>query len=364
MIDNKTIGVVIPAYNEEKQISIVVDAIPDYVDRIVVVNDASVDATKEKVTNLLQKTVKRVLPDKDADYKTKSIMYRRADEILEEINEKEKKFFPKHEVVCENNNRLVLINMAKNSGVGSAMAVGYKWMKDRKIDCVVSMDGDGQMDPSELIKLCEPVIKGEADWVKGNRLSHPAAVHIMPRRRFFGNAILTILTKIASGYWKVSDTQTGYTAISLDALNKIKLYKLYKRYGMPNDRIIRLNMADCSMKEVPVTPVYDIGEDSTMKIRKVVWPIAWLLLTSFFKRLWVKYLYKSFHPLFILYHLALILLIASVPYGIKILYYVIHGFKSNPVTVLAFVFLFISGFQSLLFAMWMDMMDNQKLYKD
>ena len=363
MIDNKTIAVVIPAFNEEKQIGLVLETMPDFVDRIIVVNDCSTDNTLQIAESFTDKLGSLEIPEIKI-IKTTGI-YSKADEIIENIRLAEIEYFPKHRIIHpDKNNRLVVISLNKNGGVGSAVSVGYKWALDNKIYCTVTMDGDGQMDPSELMTLCLPLIKKEADWVKGNRFAHSSAPILIPRKRFLGNAVLSILTKIASGYWEVSDTQTGYTALSYKAISSIKLYKLYKRYGMPNDRIIKLNMANCTLKEVHVKPVYNIGEKSTMRIRKVVRPIAWLLFKSFFKRIWVKYLYKSFHPLFILYHFSFILLLLAIPYGIKILLLVIEGVKANPVTVMAFVFLFISGFQSLLFAMWMDMEDNKRLYKN
>ena len=364
MIENKTIAVVIPAYNEEKQIGFVIETLPEFVDRIIVVNDCSTDNTRDIAESYFQKAGTTKLPEKIKQTAGKGI-YARADEILNEINQKETAYFPESVINHPSaDGKLVVISLKKNGGVGSAVSVGYKWAKDNHIDCTVSMDGDGQMDPSEIENLCMPVINNEVDWVKGNRFAHSSAPFLIPRKRFLGNAVLSILTKIASGYWEISDTQTGYTALSYKALSSIKLYKLYKRYGMPNDRIIKLNIAGCTLKEVPVIPVYDIGEKSTMKIRKVVRPIAWLLFRSFFKRIWTKYLYKSFHPLFILYHFSFLLLLLAIPYGIKILMLVFEGLKANPVTVVAFVFLFISGFQSLLFAMWMDMQDNKRLYKD
>ncbi len=100
------------------------------------------------------------------------------------------------------------------------------------------MAGDGQMDPDELEDIIRPVIDEGIDYVKGNRLIHKSAKLVIPRQRFFGNSVLSILTKLASGYWHVSDTQTGYTAISLDGLNSIKLYDIYRRTGMPNNMLI------------------------------------------------------------------------------------------------------------------------------
>ena len=119
----------------------------------------------------------------------------------------------------------------------------------------------------------------------------------------------------------------------------------------------------CSIREVGIKPVYRIGEQSKMKIGKLIPRLSWLLIRLFIKRIWNKYLLKSFHPLFLLYHIALLLLIISVPFLVKILILAFQGLQANPVTVLAFVFLFISGFQSLMFAMWMDIQDNDRLQR-
>lgn len=277
----------------------------------------------------------------------------------------ELEWFTPSEVITTNpgNGRIILINQLKNSGVGAAIARGYKWCKDHGIECTAVMAGDGQMDPDELESICKPVIEEGIDYVKGNRLIHRSSWLVIPKVRYLGNSILSILTKVASGYWHVSDTQTGYTAISKSALNSIRLHKIYKNYGMPNDMLVKLNIAFCSLKEVGIKPVYDIGEKTKMKVWKVIPKISWLLFKSFFKRLWVKYLFRDFHPLFLLYNAAFFLLLVSLPYAVKILRLTINEISVNPLTTLAFVFLFISGFQSLLFAMWMDIQDNERLYK-
>jgi hypothetical protein len=219
------------------------------------------------------------------------------------------------------------------------------------------------MDPAELESICLPVIDEEIDYVKGNRLIHGSARLIIPKTRFFGNSILSILTKIASGYWHVSDTQTGYTAISLNALSAIRLYDIYKSYGMPNDILVKLNIAFCTVKEIKIKPVYNIGELSKMNVALVIPRISWLLFKSFFKRLWIKYLFRDFHPLFLLYHFAIILGIFTIPYAVKIISLTLSGKTVSPTTMLAFFFLFTGSFQSLLFAMWMDIQDNERLYK-
>lgn len=365
MLNNKTIAVVVPAYNEESQIGYVIESMPSFVDRIVIVNDCSKDKTLDIVksywkTNYNQAESIENIVDKEIPGR-----FNRANRALQKQMKNEMQFFIPSKVQNENpnNERIILINQLQNGGVGAAIARGYKWCKDYGIDCTAVMAGDGQMDPDELESICKPVIEEKIDYVKGNRLIHRSALLVIPKVRFFGNSVLSILTKLASGYWHVSDTQTGYTAISNKALNAIRLHKIYKSYGMPNDMLVKLNIAMCTLKEVEIKPIYDIGEQSKMKIGKVIPRISWLLFKSFFKRLWSKYLFRDFHPLFLLYHLSFFLTIFVIPYGLKIAKKWIYGEEINPLTILAFVFLFISAFQAFLFAMWMDIQDNERLYK-
>lgn len=366
MLNNKTIAVVVPAYNEETQIGMVIETMPSFVDRIVIVNDCSRDKTAEIVKNywntsynvasLIENNLTKVIPG----------YYNRADRAIQKQCLRELELFVPSVIENSNpdNERIILINATKNSGVGASIARGYKWCKDYGIDCSCVMAGDGQMDPAELESICAPVINDNIDYVKGNRLIHRSALLVIPKVRFLGNSVLSILTKLASGYWHVSDTQTGYTAISNKALNAIRLYDIYPKYGMPNDMLVKLNIAFCTLKEVEIKPVYDIGEKSKMKLFKVIPRISWLLLKSFFKRLWIKYLFRDFHPLFLLYNFSFILFFCALPFGLKLLKLALFtNIPANPVTVLAFVFLSISAFQSFLFAMWMDIQDNERLYK-
>ena len=366
MLNNKTIAVVVPAYNEEKQIRQVLETMPDFVDRIIVVNDHSKDDTAAIVIEYINKnhstipiTIKLQIPELPEN------KYNRAEHLLKEQQQADMQCFPASQIVNakHESDRLILINNLKNCGVGASIARGYKWCLDHNIDCTAVMAGDGQMDPAELESICLPVINEGIDYVKGNRLIHGSARLVIPKTRYIGNSILSILTKIASGYWHVSDTQTGYTAISLSALNAIKLHDIYKIYGMPNDMLVKLNIAFCTLKEVKIKPVYNIGESSKMSVTRVIPRITWLLFKSFFKRLWIKYLFRDFHPLFLLYHFSFILGLCSIPYAIKIISIILAGGSVSPATMLAFFFLFTSSFQSLLFAMWMDIQDNERLYK-
>lgn len=364
MINNKTVAVVVPSYNEETQIGNVIDFMPDFVDRIVVVNDNSTDATLS-IMKEMQNTMPLAGLLKKAFINRPSSEFNYAEEIVQKMDESEKKYFTESEIFEHESiqKKLIIINHLKNSGVGASIASGYKWCKDHKIDCTAVMAGDGQMDPSELESICKPVIDENLDYVKGNRLIHRSAWLVIPKVRYIGNSILSVLTKIASGYWHVSDTQTGYTAISLKALRAIRLHKIFKSYGMPNDMLVKLNIAFCTMREVEIKPVYNVGEKSKMKILKVIPRISWLLFISFFKRLWIKYLFRDFHPLFLFYNFSFLLNILAIPFLIRIIKYIFFGRHLADATLIAFIFLFISAFQSLGFAMWMDIMDNERLQK-
>ncbi|HET6459475.1 MAG TPA: glycosyltransferase family 2 protein [Syntrophales bacterium] len=365
MLNNRTVAVVIPAYNEEKQIIHVISTMPGFVDRIIVVNDCSTDKTADLVFNYITKQNSAV----DTVFKRNrpaDSLYNQAEVVLHEMAEKEIENYIPSEVANSKpeSNRIILINNLVNGGVGAAIARGYKWCLDHQIDCTAVMAGDGQMDPAELESICRPVIEEGIDYVKGNRLIHRSAWIIVPKTRYVGNAVLSILTKIASGYWHISDTQCGYTAISLNALQAVRIHDIYRSYGVPNDLLVKLNIAHCTVKEVGIKPVYNVGEQSKMKVSRVIPKISLLLLKSFFKRLWIKYLVKDFHPLFLLYHFSFLLGIIAIPYAIKIAHIILFtGENVSPLTMLAFAFLFISSFQSLLFAMWMDIQDNERLYK-
>ena len=216
MLHNKNIAVVVPAYNEEKQIGMVIETMPDFVDRIIVVNDCSTDRTAEVVMEYLKKEPPSAISIPNILDQVKPNRYNRANVVVQDLQKEEIKHYTPSEVVNKNqeNERIILINQLKNAGVGAAIARGYKWAKDHGMDCTAVMAGDGQMDPDELESICLPVVEEGIDYVKGNRLIHRSALLVIPKVRYLGNSILSILTKVASGNWHVSDNQNGYTAIS------------------------------------------------------------------------------------------------------------------------------------------------------
>lgn len=257
--------------------------------------------------------------------------------------------------------RIILIEHIENQGVGGAIASGYKWSRDNGIDAAVVMAGDAQMDPADLPALLDPVVAGEVDYSKGNRLIWRGAYKIIPKKRFFGNSILSFLTKIASGYWHIADSQTGYTVINKAALEAIDWDNMYKRYGQPNDLLIKLNIENFRVRDVPIRPVYGVGEVSGIRIRRVVFTISNVLVRGFLKRLWEKYVVRDFHPLVLFYLLGTLMLLAFIFLILRVLvHWATDGF-APPMSAMAALFAFSTGLQSLFFAMWFDMEINKHL---
>lgn len=309
MYRGKSVAVVVPAYNEEKLIGRVIETMPGFVDRIIIVNDASSDATAS---------------------------------VVEERRK-------------EDNGRVMLINHQHNVGVGGAITTGYKYARDQEIEIIVVMAGDAQMDPDDLPALLDPVVDGRADYSKGNRLFTGKAWEEIPKTRYLGNAALSLLTKIASGYWHVADSQTGYTAASLKVLKTIPLDKVFKRYGMPNDVLVRLNVFGFRVVDVPIRPVYGIGEKSGIHCGKAVPRFLWLLTTLFVWRMKEKYVIRDFHPLIFFYLMGFICMPIGLILGIYFLGYRLTVGPLQPVAPLFAAFLFLTGLQSIFFGMWMDM---------
>jgi glycosyltransferase involved in cell wall biosynthesis len=315
MYRNNIISVVVPAHNEETQIARVIDTMPDCVDHIVIIDDLSQDSTVEVVKNH---------PAFGTD-------------------------------------RIILIEHEKNQGVGGAIASGYKWSRDNNCDIAVVMAGDAQMDPDDLPTILDPVVDDVADYSKGNRLITGEAFQKIPKIRYFGNAALSLLTKIASGYWKVADSQTGYTAINARALAAIDWDHMYKRYGQPNDVLVKLNVAEMRVIDVPIEPVYHVGEKSGIKIRKVVFTIGWLLTKLFFWRLKEKYVIRNFHPLVFFYAFGFFgLALNFILFTRLVVLWASYG-SIPEITLIGWLFSLTLGFNSLFFAMWFDYDENKHL---
>jgi len=257
--------------------------------------------------------------------------------------------------------RITLIQHEINQGVGGAIATGYKWCRDQKIDITVIMAGDNQMDPDDLPAILDPVVNDQADYTKGNRLTTGDAWNIIPHVRYLGNSMMSLLTKIASGYWHIADSQSGYTAINRKALKTLNWDNMYKRYGQPNDLLVRLNIYNFRVRDVPIRPVYNIGEKSGINPIRMIPKLSWLLLKLFLLRMKEKYIIRDFHPLIFFYSMGIGLFFPGTLFG---LYLIIHRFMTGPVSAtsaLFAVFLFVSGLQAMFFAMWFDMEQNRDL---
>lgn len=314
MIDNKKIAVVIPAFNEESLIERTITGIPSFVDQIVVVDDCSKDETISRVNTLIQ----------------------------------------------QRPGRITLIPHEENQGVGGAIASGYIWCRDHDTDIAVVMAGDAQMDPDDLPALLQPLLNDECDYAKGNRLFTGDAWNQIPRVRYLGNAAMSLLTKIASGYWQVADSQCGYTAINRKALAAIDWTKMYKRYGQPNDLLVRLNLYSFRVCDIPTHPIYHIGEKSGIKPIRMIPKLSLLLLKLFFWRLFNKYVIRDFHPLVFFYTFGFILFVPGFLFGSWLVVHRLFVGSTAVTSALFAVLLVISGLQFLLFAMWFDMEYNRR----
>ena len=312
MLDGKRVAVVVPAHDEEKLIADTIRSIPDFVDRVIVVDDKSGDGTVAAV---------------------RALNYQRV-EVLE------------HE---------------RNLGVGAAILTGYHRAIDEKIDVTAVMAADAQMDPGDLETLVGPVARGEVDYAKANRLFTGRAWEIIPRYRYLGNAFLSLMTKIASGYWHVADSQSGYTAISLEMLELLDLDRIYPRYGFPNDMLVHLNVWNGRVRDYPSRPIYGVGERSGIRLRKVVPGISWLLFKGFWWRMWQKYVIRDFHPLVFFYLLGIVMTVLGLGLGIAEIVLRIEGNQITAATVVLVALLLIFGSQFSLFAMWFDMESNKDL---
>ena len=310
MLDGMTVAVVVPAYDEEKLLPETLAGIPEFVDRIYVVDDASRDGTAE---------------------------------------------------AAESDERVQLICHVKNLGVGAAIVTGYQQAIADHVDVTCVMAADNQMAPEDLEPIARPVVQGEADYTKANRLVSGEAWQLIPHARYLGNAMLSLLTKIASGYWHVADSQSGFTAVSLGTLQRLDLDRIYPRYGFPNDMLVHLNVIEARVRDVPSRPVYNIGEQSGIRYSRVIPAISWLLLKAFFWRMWQKYVIRDFHPLVFFYVFGIAMFLAGLALGIAEVVLRILGNEIPPATVVLVALLLLFGSQFTLFAMWFDLERNKEL---
>lgn len=315
MIGDKKIAVIMPAYNEELLIEKSIDSVPNEVSKIIVINDKSKDQTKEIVENKIR-----------------------------------------------SNQKIVLINNKKNYGVGYSIVEGYKKAYDLDCDIAVVMPGDAQALPEDFYNLIDPVVKGSVDYTKGNRLKFKGVSNIMPKHRFFGNTLLTLLTKFASGYYHIMDPQMGYTALNLKIFPYLELTKLIKRYGYPGHLLYILNLSDAKVADVEVKPHYG-EEKSGIKLLTFIPKLVYLLIKLFFSRVFKKLIFENLSPAGISYLFSFLILFVGIPLLSQraISRYLNAGYIPE-LTFIALTSVVILFFIFFLFGVLFDVQENKELH--
>ncbi len=316
MYRGKSIALVIPAYNEERLIQPTLKAVPPFVDKIYVVDDHSQDGMVKVVT-----------------------------------------------ACSQTDSRIELIRHGTNQGPGQAIITGYKVCLKEGWDLVAVCGGDNQMPLDELPHLLDPLVDGQADYVKGNRFMEEGnAFTDMPRIRLLGNTLISLLTKISSGYYSIFDVVDGYTAITKKAIAAINWDKAWKGYGYPMDFLMRLNVKGLRVKDVPRRAIYLEGErQSQIKGFSYAVKVSPMLCKNFIQRLNAKYLFSNFHPLFFLFYFGFFSTVLGLIVGIFIVSSKLQGMHPTGATAIFCALLLNVGIQSLFFATLFDMLEEKKI---
>ncbi|MBW1711978.1 MAG: glycosyltransferase family 2 protein [Deltaproteobacteria bacterium] len=314
MYRDKKVALVIPAYNEEGLIGSTLDKVPDLIDKIYVVDDRSTDRTAELVRQ-------RAAAD----------------------------------------GRLTLIEHERNRGPGGSIISGYLRSAEDGNDLTVVVGGDDQMPLDVVTDLLDPVIDGKCDYAKGNRFHHIGpTLEKMPKIRLVGNMIITALTKLCSGYYKIMDVVDGYTCISRQAIKVINWEKAWPGYGYPMNFLVHLNAHGFKVVDVPRRPIYLDGvQQSKIKGLSYALKVSPMLVRAFFWRILYRYLYRDFHPLVFFYFLGLILLSVGMIAGLVLIIRQFSGVGVSGPQAIFTALCIITGLQFLLFAMFFDMQEGR-----
>jgi glycosyltransferase involved in cell wall biosynthesis len=304
------VAVVVPAFNEERLVTRTLAGMPDFVDMMVVVDDASTDDTAELVANVTDP-------------------------------------------------RVHLLRHIVNTGVGGAICDGHRWALEKGADVAVVMAGDNQMDPAHLPALLDPIAEDGVQFTKANRFGNMTTFHGMPMARLFGNVTLSFLTKAASGYWNVFDPQNGYTAIHRSALARLDLDRLARGYSFENDLLISLNILGVRARDVPVPAVY-ADEVSHLHIRREAPRLAALMFRGFWRRMVLKYVFPSFSAVALLFFSGLTLCVIGLGFGIFAIIDSIGPSAASPGTVLLAVAPMLTGIHLLVQSLVLDMQESSR----
>ncbi len=304
MYNGQRIAVVVPAFREEAHIGDVIRTMPDLVDHIVVVDDASPDGTSECA-------------------------------------------------LAVGDPRVVLIRHEVNKGVGGSIVTGHRRAFELGADIDVVMAGDGQMDPAHLTDLLDPLIHDGFGFAKANRFYSTTSYAGMPRHRIFGNIVLTFMTKAASGYWNLVDPQNGYTAVTRHVLERLPLERLAERYEFENDQLIWLNILDVRAVDVPIPALYR-GEQSSISLTRVIPRLTSLLFTGFWRRIFLKYVLWSFSPVALLLLTGSFLIVFGTIVGVWAAWETLGPATASAGTVLLAVAPLLVGINMLVQALALD----------
>ncbi len=311
MYKQKTIGVCIPAHNEEKFIGAVIKEIPDFVDHILIVDDNSRDKTGDAANAVRDQ-------------------------------------------------RVEVLRNEKNLGVGGATLRGFARALELGCDVLVKMDGDGQMPVECLPALIDAVIDGGYDMAKGNRFLSGKNLERMPRHRIFGNMVSTFFTKMATGYWHIFDPQNGFLALRAESMRKIDTAKIHHGFFFENDMLFHMKLIDARVKDVAIPTIYG-EEQSDIKVSHVLMTFPGLLFNRWIKRIYIKYILTDFSPIALFLISGVILFFGGLIFG-SVMW--IKGVLTQKITTTGTVMLsvlpLIVGFQLLLQSVVMDIHENER----
>jgi dolichol-phosphate mannosyltransferase len=311
MIDNHRIAVIIPAYRVSGKIESVISAMPDCIDQVIVVDDASPDDVSRRVAQMAHPKVR-------------------------------------------------LVRHAKNQGVGGATVTGMRAALEWGADILVKCDGDGQMEPEHIPFLIEPLVNGTADYSKGSRFQHYEALRTMPKCRFLGDICLTFLTKMAAGYWNVLDPVNGFIAVRAEVLKRLNLNAIATRYFFEIDMLIRLNILEARVIDVPLPARYE-DEPSTLSIPRTIVGFPGRLLAGLIRRVFWRYIIHDVSPVAVFACFGLLLTGFGVTFGGY--HWVQNATHSIPTpigTVILAALPTIIGFELLLQAVVLDIQNTPR----
>jgi dolichol-phosphate mannosyltransferase len=301
-----TVAVVIPCYRVKNKIGSVLFSIPSFVTKIYIVDD--------------------LCPEGSGKY------------VEENFSDQ----------------RIKVIYNRVNMGVGGAVKEGYKLALADNCDVVVKIDGDGQMNGNLIPDLINPIIKRNADYVKGNRFFIPEDLRSMPFLRLVGNSALSLINKIVNGYWDIMDPTNGFTAICKSALKGLPLDKIENRYFFESDMLFRLSLSRAVVADLPMKAVYN-DEKSSLNIKKVILDFPPKYLNRYFKRIFYLYFLRDFTIASLELFVGFLLFLFGIIFGFYKWYLSSNtGEVASSGTVMLSALPIIIGFQLLLSALNFD----------